>query len=59
MSNPIFGLTDDTRSNPLVLLDYLTQKVYDDSMSADSVPTCSGKELMRIETSNAMDFKCD
>ena len=65
VSNPIFGLTlkslyfltGDTRSNPFVLLKCLTQKVYDDSMSADSVPTCGDKELMKIETSNAIGFR--
>ena len=47
----------NTRPKLFVLLKYPTQKVYDGSISADSVPTCGGKELMKIATSNAIGFR--
>ena len=62
---PIFDLTlkthifstDDAGPNPFFLLKHLTQKVYDDSISADSAPTCGSREQMKIETSNAIGFR--
>ena len=52
-----YFLTDDARHNPIFLLKHLTQKVYDDSISADSALTCGSREQMKIETSNAIGFR--
>ena len=62
---PIFDLTlkthifctDEAKHNPIFLLKHLTQKVYYDSISADSAPTCSSREQMKTETSNAIGFR--
>ena len=51
------GLLLILRSNPIFLLKFLTQKVYDDSISADSAPTSGSDEQLKIKTSNAIGFR--
>ena len=50
-------LPDDASHNPFFSLKHLTQKVYEDSISADSAPTSGGNELIKVETSNAIGFR--
>ena len=52
-----YFLTDDARLNPIFLLNCLTSKVYDDSISGDSATTSGGNELIKIRTSNAIGFR--
>ena len=49
--------TDDARPNRVFLLKHLTQKLYADSISADSAPTSGSGEQLKIKTSNAIGFR--
>ena len=49
--------TDGARPNPFFLLKHLTQKVFDDSISADFAPTSGSDEQPKIKTSNAIGFR--
>ena len=61
---PIFDLSlsyqiswrDDASFNPIFLLKHLTQKVYDDSLSAVTVSPSGSRELIKFETSKAINF---
>ena len=52
-----FFLTDGARPNSFFLLKQLTQKLYADSISADSTPTSGSGEQLKIKTSNAIGFR--
>ena len=46
---------DDANFNP-ILLKHLTQKVYDDWLSAVTVSPSGSRELIKYETSKAINF---
>ena len=52
-----FFLTDGARPNSFFLLKQLTQKLYADSISADSTLTSGSSEQLKIKTSNAIGFR--
>ena len=51
-----FLKTDDARTNRFLLLEQLTPKVHDDSISDDNAPSSGSSELIKFKTSNAIYF---
>ena len=51
------SLTNHPRPNPIFLFKHLTQRVYADSISADTAPPGGWNQLIKIETLNAKGFR--
>ena len=51
------SLTNHPRPNPIFLFKHLTQRVYADSISADTAPPGGRNQLIKIETLNAKGFR--